>query len=158
MYHLTLLFVLNHGIIHVFIAYDLILGVYGIYIYIYIYVYICMYVYIKKLIFNYSKGRKRIIFDLFFILFCVKNYYLFIYIYIYISGEKYAIGQFLKILSGNKPWGVGKNDISKFHGFKIKPGNSHVSIITRFAYKSMNTSVGSGALCTSPNKIKILAK
>ncbi|RVW24955.1 Enzymatic polyprotein [Vitis vinifera] len=36
------------------------------------------------------------------------------------------------------------------HGFKIKPGNSPVSIITRFAYKSMNTSVGSGALCTSP--------
>ncbi|KAL6332367.1 hypothetical protein AAG906_004937 [Vitis piasezkii] len=38
----------------------------------------------------------------------------------------------------------------KTHDFKIKPGNSHVSIITRFAYKSMNTSVGSGALCTSP--------
>ncbi|WKA07794.1 hypothetical protein VitviT2T_025572 [Vitis vinifera] len=38
----------------------------------------------------------------------------------------------------------------KTHGFKIKPGNSPVSIITRFAYKSMNTSVGSGALCTSP--------
>ena len=38
----------------------------------------------------------------------------------------------------------------KTHSFKIKPGNSHVSIITRFAYKSMNTSVGSGALCTSP--------
>ncbi|WJZ90314.1 hypothetical protein VitviT2T_009466 [Vitis vinifera] len=38
----------------------------------------------------------------------------------------------------------------KTHGFKIKPGNSLVSIITRFAYKSMNTSVGSGALCTSP--------
>ncbi|RVW20915.1 hypothetical protein CK203_110548 [Vitis vinifera] len=32
----------------------------------------------------------------------------------------------------------------KTHGFKIKPGNSPVSIITRFAYKSMNTSVGSG--------------
>ncbi|KAL6318639.1 hypothetical protein AAG906_000717 [Vitis piasezkii] len=38
----------------------------------------------------------------------------------------------------------------KTHGFKIKPGNNPVSIITRFAYKSMNTSVGSGALCTSP--------
>ncbi|RVW50506.1 hypothetical protein CK203_116600 [Vitis vinifera] len=41
----------------------------------------------------------------------------------------------------------------KTHGFKIKPGNSPVSIITRFAYKSMNTSVGSGALCTSPKAI-----
>ena len=38
----------------------------------------------------------------------------------------------------------------KTHDFKIKQGNSSVSIITRFAYKSMNTSVGSGALCTSP--------
>ncbi|RVW24587.1 Enzymatic polyprotein [Vitis vinifera] len=38
----------------------------------------------------------------------------------------------------------------KTHDFKIKPGNNPVSIITRFAYKSMNTSVGSGALCTSP--------
>ena len=38
----------------------------------------------------------------------------------------------------------------KTHGFKFKKGNSHVSIITRFAYKSMTTSVGSGAVCTSP--------
>ena len=38
----------------------------------------------------------------------------------------------------------------KTHGFKFKPGNNPVSIITRFAYKSMTTSVGSGALCTSP--------
>ena len=38
----------------------------------------------------------------------------------------------------------------KTHGFKFKEGNSPVSIITRFAYKSMTTSVGSGALCTSP--------
>ena len=38
----------------------------------------------------------------------------------------------------------------KTHGFKIKPGNNPVSIITKFAFKSMNTSVGSGALCTSP--------
>ena len=38
----------------------------------------------------------------------------------------------------------------KTHGFKFKEGNSFVSIITRFAYKSMTTSVGSGALCTSP--------
>ena len=52
-------------------------------IYVCIYIYICMYACIQKLIFNYSKGRKRIIFNLFFILFCVKNYYLFIYI----SGE-----------------------------------------------------------------------
>ncbi|WJZ92793.1 hypothetical protein VitviT2T_011770 [Vitis vinifera] len=37
----------------------------------------------------------------------------------------------------------------KTHGFKINPRNSPVSIIIRFAYKSMNTSVGSGALCTS---------
>ncbi|RVW91440.1 polyprotein [Vitis vinifera] len=44
---------------------------------------------------------------------------------------------------------AGLND-GPTHGFKIKPGNSPVSIITRFAYKSMNTSVGSGALCTSP--------
>ena len=38
----------------------------------------------------------------------------------------------------------------KTHGFNIKPGNNLVSIITKFAYKSMNTSVRSGALCTSP--------
>ena len=38
----------------------------------------------------------------------------------------------------------------KTHGFKFKKGNNLVSIITRFAYKSMTTSVGSGALCTSP--------
>ena len=38
----------------------------------------------------------------------------------------------------------------KTRGFKFKAGNSPVSIITRFAYKSMTTSVGSGALCTSP--------
>ncbi|WKA03382.1 hypothetical protein VitviT2T_021494 [Vitis vinifera] len=38
----------------------------------------------------------------------------------------------------------------KTHGFKFKEGNNPVSIITRFAYKSMTTSVGSGALCTSP--------
>ena len=38
----------------------------------------------------------------------------------------------------------------KTHGFKFKPRNSLVSIITRFTYKSMTTSVGSGALCTSP--------
>ena len=38
----------------------------------------------------------------------------------------------------------------KTHGFKFKAGNSPVSIITRFAYKSMTTSVRSGALCTSP--------
>ena len=37
----------------------------------------------------------------------------------------------------------------KTHGFKFKKENSHVSIITRFAYKSMTTSVGSRALCTS---------
>ena len=37
----------------------------------------------------------------------------------------------------------------KTHGFKFKEGNNQVSIITRFAYKSMTTSVGSGALCTS---------
>ena len=37
----------------------------------------------------------------------------------------------------------------KTHGFKFKEGNNHVSIITRFAYKSMTTNVGSGALCTS---------
>ena len=36
------------------------------------------------------------------------------------------------------------------HGFKFKLGNSLVSIITKFAYKSMTTSVGSRALCTSP--------
>ena len=38
----------------------------------------------------------------------------------------------------------------KTHGFKFKEGNSHVSIITRFAYKSMITSIGSRELCTSP--------
>ena len=38
----------------------------------------------------------------------------------------------------------------KTHDFKIKPGNSPVSIITKFACKSMNTSVGSGVLCTNP--------
>ena len=38
----------------------------------------------------------------------------------------------------------------KTHGFKFKEGNGPVSIITRFVYKSMTTSVGSGALCTSP--------
>ena len=38
----------------------------------------------------------------------------------------------------------------KIHGFKFKEGNGPISIITRFAYKSMTTSVGSGALCTSP--------
>ena len=38
----------------------------------------------------------------------------------------------------------------KTHGFKFKQGNSLVSIITRFAYKSMTTSIGSRALCTSP--------
>ncbi|KAL6318568.1 hypothetical protein AAG906_000646 [Vitis piasezkii] len=37
----------------------------------------------------------------------------------------------------------------KTHGFKFKPGNSLVSIITKFTYKSKTTSVGSGALCTS---------
>ena len=36
-YFLTLFFVLNHDIIPVFIAYDLVIGVVGIYIYIYIY-------------------------------------------------------------------------------------------------------------------------
>ena len=36
------------------------------------------------------------------------------------------------------------------HDFKIKPENNHVSIITKFVYKNMNTSVGFGALCTSP--------
>ena len=40
----------------------------------------------------------------------------------------------------------------KTHGFNIKLGNSLVSIITKFAYKSMNISVGSGALCTSPKE------
>ena len=40
----------------------------------------------------------------------------------------------------------------KTHGFKFKEGNNPVSIITRFAYKSMTTSVGSGALCTSPKE------
>ena len=38
----------------------------------------------------------------------------------------------------------------KTHGFKFKPGNNLVFIITRFAYKSMTISVGYGALCTSP--------
>ena len=38
----------------------------------------------------------------------------------------------------------------KTRGFKIKPGNNPILIITRFAYKSMNTSVGSEALCTNP--------
>ena len=38
----------------------------------------------------------------------------------------------------------------KTHGFKFKEGNSPVSIITRFAYKSMTISVGFGALCTNP--------
>ena len=37
----------------------------------------------------------------------------------------------------------------KTHGFRFKEGNNLVSIITRFAYKSMTTSVGSGALCTN---------
>ena len=37
----------------------------------------------------------------------------------------------------------------KTHDFKFNPGNSVVSIITKFAYKSMTTSIGSGALCTS---------
>ena len=37
----------------------------------------------------------------------------------------------------------------KTHGFKFKPGNSHVSIITRFTYKNMTTSVRSRALCTN---------
>ena len=34
----------------------------------------------------------------------------------------------------------------KTHGFKFKEGNNPVSIITRFAYKSMTTNVGFGAL------------
>ena len=38
----------------------------------------------------------------------------------------------------------------KTHGFKFKQGNNHVSIITKFAYKSMTTSVGTEALCTNP--------
>ena len=38
----------------------------------------------------------------------------------------------------------------KTYDFKIKPENNHVSIITKFVYKNMNTSVGFGALCTSP--------
>ena len=38
----------------------------------------------------------------------------------------------------------------KTHGFKFKEENNPVSIITRFVYKSMTTSVGSRALCTSP--------
>ena len=44
----------------------------------------------------------------------------------------------------------------KTHGFKFKEGNNLVSIITRFAYKSMTTSVGSGALCTNPKGETIL--
>ena len=44
----------------------------------------------------------------------------------------------------------------KTHGFKFKEGNSPISISTRFAYKSMTTSVGSGALCTSPKGETIL--
>ena len=38
----------------------------------------------------------------------------------------------------------------KTHGFKFKKGNNLVSIITRFAYKSMTISVGSRTLCTGP--------
>ena len=38
----------------------------------------------------------------------------------------------------------------KTHGFKFKEGNNPVSIITRFAYKNMTTSIGYGALCTNP--------
>nr|CAN74114.1 hypothetical protein VITISV_036745 [Vitis vinifera] len=38
----------------------------------------------------------------------------------------------------------------KTYGFKFKEGDNPVSIITRFAYKNMTTSVGSGAQCTSP--------
>ena len=38
----------------------------------------------------------------------------------------------------------------KTNGFKFKEGNNPVSIITRFAYKNMTTSVGYGALCTNP--------
>ena len=37
----------------------------------------------------------------------------------------------------------------KTHGFKFKKGSSPISIITRFVYKSMTTSVGSRALCIS---------
>ena len=37
----------------------------------------------------------------------------------------------------------------KVHRFKFKEENSPISIITRFAYKSMTTSIGSWALCTS---------
>ena len=44
----------------------------------------------------------------------------------------------------------------KTHGFKFKEGKSHVSIITKFAYKSMTTSIRSGALCTSPKGETIL--
>ena len=44
----------------------------------------------------------------------------------------------------------------KTHGFKFKEGSSLVSIITRFAYKSMTTSIGSGALCTNPKGETIL--
>ena len=38
----------------------------------------------------------------------------------------------------------------KTHGFRFKEGNSPISIITKFAYKSMTTSVGFRALCTNP--------
>ena len=38
----------------------------------------------------------------------------------------------------------------KTHGFKFKKGNDPISIITRFAYKSMTISVGSRTLCTGP--------
>ena len=38
----------------------------------------------------------------------------------------------------------------------IKEGNSPVSITTRFAYKSMITSVGFGALCAGPKGETIL--
>ena len=38
----------------------------------------------------------------------------------------------------------------KTHGFKFKEGNNLVSIIIRFAYKSMTTCIGFRALCTSP--------
>ena len=38
----------------------------------------------------------------------------------------------------------------KTHDFKFKERNIPISIITIFAYKSMTTSIGSRALCTSP--------
>ena len=44
----------------------------------------------------------------------------------------------------------------KTHGFKFKEGNNPISIITRLAYKSMTTSVGSRALWTSPKGETIL--